>query len=298
MATLDVPGIQRVVPREQAWSHVSGISWSPDGVKMALTWTASKGAGLREGLPEGYVYVLDVESQEPVILDLTKTNPGQVYSPAWSPQSDQIAFATNGSDWDPIGIWLVNADDTGKPLFLGEGVSCAWSPDGKRIAIANSDRGYEISILDIRTGEKQQVFQSPDRDQHIAAGGISWSPKGDKLAFAYGPTARDIRHTMTIYELDLASRESRQLVEGGVYLFPSWSTDGTMIAFSGGGSVTEGFLFIMRVNDGSIIQPLDIDGVGSVAWSPDGSKIAFEWEGGVYTIETAVALEEWLTTEE
>ena len=54
----------------------------------------------------------------------------------------------------------------------------------------------------------------------------------------------------------------------------------------------------MRVDDSSIVQPLDIDGVGSVAWSPDGNKIAFEWKGSVYTIDTAVALAEWSITEE
>lgn len=298
MATLNAAGVQRVTPRGQTWAHVSGISWSPDGVQMALTWTTAKGAGFKEGLPKGYVYILDVEKQEPVILTLTKTNTGEVYSPAWSPESDQVAFATNGSDWDPVGIWLVNADDTGVPLFLEKGVSCAWSPDGERIAIADSVRGYRIYVLDTRTGEKQEVFQSSDEDQYIVAGGISWSPKGDKLAFAYGPVARDTPHTMSIYELDLASGESRQLVKGGVYFSPFWSPDGTMIAFSGGESVIEGNLFIMRVDDGSIVQPLDIDSVGSVAWSPDGSKIAFEWKGSVYTVDTAVALEEWAITEE
>ena len=298
MATLNASGVQRVTPRGQTWAHVSGISWSPDGAKMALTWTAAKGTGLKEGLPESYVYILDLEKQEPVILPLTKTNTGEVYSPAWSPKSGQVAFATNGSDWDPVGIWLVNTDDTGVSVLLEKGVSCAWSPDGERIAIADSVRGYRIYILDTRTGEKQEVFQSSNEDRYMVAGGISWSPKGDKLAFAYGPVARDTPHTMSIYELDLASGESRQLVEGGVYLFPSWSSDGTMIAFSGGESVVEGILFIVRVYDSSIVQPLDIDGVGSVAWSPDGSKIAFEWRGSVYTIDTAVALEEWAITEE
>ena len=298
MSPLNASGVQRVTPRGQTWSHVSGISWSPDGIKMALTWTAAKGTGLKEGLPEGYVYILDVEKQEPVILTLTKTNTGEVGSPAWSPKSDQVAFATNGSDWDPVGIWLVNADDTGVPVFLGKGASCAWSPDGERIAIADSVRGYRIYILDTCTGDKQEVFQSSEESQYIVAGEISWSPKGDKLAFTYDSVAFNIPHTSNFYELDLASGESRQLVEGGVYFSPSWSPDGTMIAFSGGESAVEGTLFIMRVDDSSIVQPLDIDGVGSVAWSSDGNKIAFEWKGSVYTIDTAVALAEWSITEE
>jgi Tol biopolymer transport system component len=104
--------------------------------------------------------------------------------------------------------------------------------------------------------------------------------------------------TTDIHELNLLSGESRLLTQGGQNKYPSWSPDGTMIAFSGGEHWQEQTLVIMRVADGSTIRPLDVVGVGPVAWSPDGSIIAFEWEGAVYTIDTAAALGEWLTSEE
>jgi len=251
--------------------------------------------GRVEGVTEGYVYLIGMEEKEPRTLTLTKTSNGEVSGPAWSPTSDQIAFFVSGLDWEPDGIWLVHTDDMEVPVFLGEGGSCSWSPDGKQIAITETRGGYQIYVLNLRTGEKQEILRFSEEGHYASEGGISWSPKGDRLAFAYGLADQNL---MSIYELDLESRESRLLIEGEMYLSPSWSSDGTMLAFSGGPSLFELTLVIMRVANDSIIKPLDISGIGSVAWSPDGSKIAFEWEGSVYTIDTAVALREWSATGE
>ena len=92
----------------------------------------------------------------------------------------------------------------------------------------------------------------------------------------------------------MISENSRLLIKGGQNEHPSWSPDGTMIAFSGGESWQAQTLVVMRMDNNSTIKPLDVVGVGPVAWSPDGSRIAFEWEGDVYTINTTVALKVWL----
>jgi len=290
-SSLNLDGVQRITPRGKAWSHVSGISWSPDGSELALAYTV----GRVESVTDGYVYVIGMEKGKPRILTLTKTSMGEVSGPAWSPTSNQIAFFVSGSEWDPGGIWLVHTDDTEAPVFLEVGLSCAWSPDGEQIAIAEARGDYQIYILNTYTGKKHQILQFSREGQYAVDSGISWSPKGDKLAFSYG-LASD--KTASIYELDLVSGESRLLIEGGVHQFPSWSSDGTMVAFSGGPNVAEQTLVIIRTDDGSTIKPLDIVGVGPVAWSPDGNTIAFEWKGSAYTIDTAVALREWLSSEE
>lgn len=284
--SLNVAGVQRITPRGRAWSHVYAMSWSPDGSELALAHVV----GRVEGVTEGYLYVIGIEKRKPRILTLTTTNNGEVSEPAWSPTSNQIAFFTNGSDWDPAGIWLVRSDDTESPVFLLGGNSCAWNPDGERIAIADYS-GYVIYVLNTRTGERQEVLRFFEEGHYASGGGISWASKGDRLAFAYG--LADQKNLMSIYELDLETGESRLLIEGEMYLSPSWSPDGTMLAFSGGPTLLDQTLMIMRMADGSIIKPLDT-GTGSIAWSPDGSKIAFEWEGAVYTMDTAIALEEWL----
>jgi len=285
---LDTEGVRRITPRGRAWSHVSGISWSPDGTELALTWMI----GGSDLIPEGYVYTIDVEGHEPRKLTHTEAD-GGVGSPAWSPTANQIAFSTDG--WDPAGIWLVDTSDEGTPRFLREGRNCAWAPDGERIAIANATRmDYTIHILNTRTGEQRQVFHLSEEQRYVLTAGLSWSPTGDRLAFSID---LDDHNNSTppevdIYVLDLVSGASRRLTQDGWNEFPSWSPDGTMIAFSGGERWQERTLVIVRVDDGSIIRPLDAVGVGPVAWSPDGSLIAFEWRGAVYVIEVAVALSE------
>lgn len=293
---LGTDGVQCITPRGQAWSHVSGMSWSPDGSKLALTWTFGGG----DLVPEGYVYVVDLEKGEPRILTHTKVDHGEVFSPAWSPTSDQIAFFTSEWEWNPGGILLANADDKGPPTLLGEGIYCAWDPDGEQIAIADFRMDYTIYVLNTRTSERRELVRISNEGKYAHGAGISWSPTGDQLAFSFGLDDHNASttDTMSIYDLSLASRNSHLLVQGGWNQYPSWSPDGTMLAFSGGDSWQEQTLVIMRMDDGSTIRPLDVIGVGPVAWSPDGSAIAFEWKGSVYTIDTAVALQEWLDTED
>lgn len=289
-SSIHARGVQRVTPRGQDWSHVTGISWSPDGSRLALTWV--RWSDLRHS--EGYIYTIGVEGNEPQILSHTKAE-GWFGSPAWSP-SNQIAFASDG--WSPTGIWLVDASDEGEPTFLGGESHCAWAPDSEQIALPYTDlTTYTIYTLNTRTGERRQVFQISGGGRYAFEGGISWSPAGDRLAFALGFGGPNTTLTTNIYVLDLASGHSWPLTEGGSYDFPSWSPDGMMLAFSGGEALKR-TLVIMRLSDGSTIQPLDaVDGIGPVAWSPDGSKIAFEWKGDVYTIDTSIALAGWSGTE-
>lgn len=291
---LSVAGIQRVTPEGQQWSHVTGISWSPDGTTLALTWSFRRGVGLREGVPQSYLYLLDLESQEPRILSQTRTERvGEMYSPSWSPVSGQIAFF---ADWDPYGIWLVQNDSTRSPRFLGPGQDCTWSQDGERMAIANPGDGYVIYILNVRTGQIEEIFQISE-EQYVHSGGISWSAEGNQVAFSADLEDQSAT-AMSIYSLDLASGATQLLVGGGHYRFPSWSPDGTMIAFSGGQNIREQTLHVLRVDDGAVIRPLDVTIEGPIAWSPDGSEIAFEWNGSVYAIDAATALREWATSGE
>jgi TolB protein len=278
---LDTDGVRRVTPHGREWSNVTGISWSSDGTELALTRTV----GDSNLLPEGYVYIIDVEGRDPWILTQTEAD-GEFMAPAWHPSSDQLAVYSNG--WEPRGIWLTDAERNQIPSFLGEGTDCAWAPNGEQIAIANPlFHSYTLYLLDTLTGEQREVFQVSERGSYPDGRGISWSPIGNLVAFSFGMEALD---TTSIYVLDLASGQSRLLVEGGQNVSPSWSPDGTMLAFAGGESWHQQTLIIIRMDDGSTMRPLSVEGITSVAWSPDGNKIAFVWKGDVYTIDLEVAL--------
>src|SRR5262245_65081422 len=63
-------------------------------------------------------------------------------------------------------------------------------------------------------------------------------------------------------------------------VLPSWSPDGTKVAFSGRARASDEYQIYIVNSDGSGLTSLEINGWGP-AWSPRGDKIAFmQWGNG------------------
>jgi len=254
---------------------------------MAVAWSIASSRTLR---PEkGYLYIVGAGGEEPHILTRTRVD-GLVSYPAWSPTSEQVAYT---SQREPGGIWLADVNDERDPIFLGEGQQCAWAPDGERIAITYIlSTTFTIYILNVRTGERIEVFHVSEEGRYPRGGNIAWSPVDDRLAFSfkqydyYNPD-----ELCGIYEMDLVSGEIRLLTESRQGASPSWSPDGTMLAFNGVAN-DKYTLVIMQLRDGVMIAPLDmLLWGGAVRWSPDGNEIAFQEASGIiYALDVAVAL--------
>ena len=98
-------------------------TWSPNGKWIAFI-------SERDG--EMDIYRMDVSGANVKRL----TNQGGCKRPAWSPDSQSIAFSAKRKDAE-IGsfIFLMSAEGKGlKPLADTSSGVCAWSPDGKEIA--------------------------------------------------------------------------------------------------------------------------------------------------------------------
>lgn len=234
-------------------------------------------------------------------------------------------------------IWIVGADGKGeRQLTFGqEGESSPrWSPDGKFLSFTSSRsgpaKGAQIWLLDRSGGEAMQLTAVKGRLQ-----GYEWSPDSKRIALIVGDpdpeaeaaeAAKDSgakpkapkpividrykfkqdgqgylqsgRHSY-IYLFEIASKKLDRLTAGSFdESSPSWSPDGTRIAFVSNHTPDpdrepEGQLFVADAKPGSTEKALTTSanrvGRARPEWSPDGKSIAFlegdELKWGAYSMD-------------
>jgi TolB protein len=276
------PGVHQVSPQDVL--GLQGPIWSPDSSTLAVTYGNNT-----EGLRIGKIYTLNVETGGLDLLAETETGTRRAQS--WSRRGNEIAFYADG-DGIKTGIWAMTADGTGEKRFISSGTHATWAPVGAQTAITESHYDHTtqvttvtISLLDPSSRDLRVVFTRSGKDQ--VGGDLAFSPDGTRLAFGFGAGPG---LTMDVYVLDLGTGKLDQLTHGGYNTSPTWSADGSMIAYVEAGSRDQA-LVITRADGTCRIWPLRVTGfVTSSAWSPDGSKIAFAYDNRVYIMDVATVL--------
>jgi Tol biopolymer transport system component len=230
--------------------------------------------------------------------------------PAWSPDGKRLAYtkyveepnpelttanasASPARKIDTPYIFTMNADGSGQKKLLDMPSSQpVWSPDGKEIAF--DDKYCDIYIMDADgSGTPRKFATGPG-----CAWGPAWSPDGKEIAYTKGGgKAADIYVANASgedgYEQQPCSLTAHtpRLFSGGAY-DPSWSPDGTEIAFTFQKSGATIAAYKMDA-DGSGVTPLATsqrvkkveaatgytevtDSKTNPVWSPDGEHVAYE----------------------
>jgi Tol biopolymer transport system component len=237
ICTMDSDGtnIERITNSAAVDSHPT---WSPDGTKIAFEST-------RESHNLSSIYVMDADGKN--VKCLTPETKICRF-PAWSPDGKKIAYCimTRGkimtfpaADIMPDAISIMNPDGSAKQKVTN-GWGPAWFPDSRRIAFtSNSSGAWEIYSANIDGSEvkKHDVltkarakYGSPLPSCEYPA--LSVSPDGSSIAldyFDYTPGGGQ-----DIYLLKLDTNEMRNLTHSydGYKYCPTWSPDGTKIAFT------------------------------------------------------------------
>jgi Tol biopolymer transport system component len=188
-----------------------------------------------------------------------------------------LAFVASDRDKNEQ-IYLVNANGSGLRRLVedeGRSWSPAWSPDGHKIAYAHDkDGNWDIYVMDVSKGDVSRLTSDPGMDDTPA-----WSPDGSKIAFMSSRNG-----TFQLYSMDADGTNQQRLIDSKEHAgLPSWSPDGRKIAFIKALSKGEA-VCILYVDSGSQSCPLtEVYNVYHVlAWSRDGTKLAFSKGDGVY----------------
>jgi Tol biopolymer transport system component/imidazolonepropionase-like amidohydrolase len=206
--------------------------------------------------------------------DRTRKQVKGIVTPTVSPDASQIAFVALND------LWLMPID--GQPRRVTDDdyheVNPAWSADGRYLAYSSDRAGTEdIYIRDLRTGEERRATAMDGAEVSAA-----FSPDGSQLAFQ--------NQVGATFVLDLESGQVRELVPS---LFgpgrPTWSADGSTIAFSAvkrySERFREGTSQILTVDvatgeqqfhaPGKQHASISTRGDDGPVWSPDGQRMAF-----------------------
>lgn len=228
-------------------------------------------------------------------------------SPVWSPDGESIAFATTR---EGHALALVKANGSGERRLV-EGPFQAWSisPNWVHVAWADSNR-LHVARLD-------------GSDDHVVVaagwvGGLSWAPDSTRLAFAaegaiytvgadgsaprrlvdgaspaWSPDDASIAFVTRDQDIDLISPGGgnvRPVVgEPGVQRLPTWSPDGLRLAFVTQIAAGKPFMAgVVPVEGGRsrIYSSLLADGIGALAWMPDGRSLLGATKEGIIRLDS------------
>lgn len=244
----------------------------------ALSWTAAAAAP-----PESRIVYrtvrLSTPRRPPALYSVLPSGQGRrllalgADQPAWSPRRTRIAFA--GSRVGQQGIWVMNADGTGKRRLTrrpGDGEP-TWSPDGRRIAYrSSSPTSFDLWVVPSAGGTPRPLLRTPEANELDP----DWSADGRRIAMQSSRGG-----SIQIWVLTLSTGHARRVTGGGASFSPDWAPDGRRIAFSTGGRIAVVDTARRRVRVLPSGSPRSAD---DPAWSPDGRRIAFMRGGQVLTM--------------
>ena len=218
---------------------------------------------------------------------------------SFSPDGKRFVFVRQASKTNTSYLMLANSDGTGEqtlevltnpPRFSDSGP--AWSPDGKRIAVADNPTGdfgkYAVEIVDVDSKRKtrlgSQDWISPDQ--------MAWLPDGSAILF----NARVSRTSLNaqLYSLSYPDAEVRRITNDlNFYNGTSITSDGSALATAQ--LTLTGNLWVANFGSSASLSPprqissgiSRADGISGIIWTPDGKILYTYYTSGSIQLASA-----------
>ncbi|MHC4400048.1 MAG: DUF1559 family PulG-like putative transporter [Planctomycetota bacterium] len=236
-------------------------SWSPDGGKIVFGgWSPGTRLETGEGLG-----VYDLQSGKTTKLVASGKDP------AWSPGDGKWIAYVAGGYGAAEEVWVVEASG-GEPRKLADGGYPSWLPDGKTVVFhSRKQRKLMAVAIDAEEAEPKELINFS-----------SWYPavSADGRRVAYRSGSHQGRSSLIV--ADLESGQVTKILPtpvGGRGFLGGWSPDGKRVGFGGFGAHDVAGLWTVNVENGQVVR-ISAGPCTMPAWSPDGSKIAFDLRAG------------------
>ena len=256
--------------------EIDGLTFSPDGnylyfVKRdesiglgTLFQVPSLGGGPRQ-------IIVDVDS--PI---------------SFSPDGKRFVFVRQSSKLRTSDLLIANADGSNEqnilslknPAFIS-GAGPSWSPDGKRIAVADNPDGefakYAIETIEVDSKTKTRVGSA----DWAGVDQMAWLPDGSAIVFGARPGKTSLN--AQLYELTYPGADSRRVTNDlNFYIGASITADGSALASVQVGLT--GNLWVTTLGSSTALSPPRqitsginrADGISGIIWAP-GDKIIYAY---------------------
>ena len=208
---------------------------------------------------------------------------------AWPGLNGYMAYGSNRTGSQFSDDIYVSPLDVESPLRLtfrtADDGQPAWSPDGQRLAFKTAQGGSNQLAVINANGKDEALLT---RTFRFSEGQPAWSPDATTLLYRRTPE-NPLVQDGDIWVLDVAASATTPtqpvthavLLRTGDERYPSYSPDGTQIAFRGDLDLAEPTgdeeLYVMNA-DGTGVRQLtsNADFDSAPSWSPDGRRILFE----------------------